>query len=64
MFGRINIEFVGKYDKVAGYVRLCSIIQTCLIEIVFELRLEFAAAPDILVASIHTSTTTAWLIET
>jgi len=66
MFSRTNIGFAGKYDKGAGYVKLCSIIQACFTEIVFEFCLEVAVAlvPDILVASIHTSTATAWLIET
>ena len=64
MFSRINFEFTGKYNKDAGYLKLCSVIQAFLIEIFFEVGLEVATAPDILVASIHTSTTTAWLIET
>ena len=50
IFRRINIGFAGKYDKGAGFVKLCSIIQVCLIEIVFEFCLEVAPAPDILVA--------------
>jgi hypothetical protein len=64
MFRRINIAFSGKYNKDAGYLKLCSVIQACLIEIVFELRLEVATAPDIQVAGIHTSTITSRFIET
>ena len=64
MFSIINIGFAGKYDKGACYVKLCSIIQACLIEIVFDLCLEVSPAPDILIASIHPPSTTTWLIET
>jgi hypothetical protein len=52
---RINVAFSGKNDKgVVGYVTLCSVIQACLIEIVFEVSLEDTPASDILLSSTHT----------
>jgi hypothetical protein len=51
--------FSGKNDRRAGHVTLCSVIQACLIEIVYEVCFEGATASDILVSSIHTPITTA-----
>ena len=64
MCGRIDIEFSGKYDKDVDYLKLFSVIQACLIEIVFEVCLKAATASVIQVAGIHTSATRACFIET
>ena len=64
MCSRIDIEFSGKYDKDVDYLKLFSVIQACLIEIVFEVCLKAATASVIQVAGIHTSATRAWFIQT